>query len=104
VETLKRLIVPAALLLAVYWAVWGGEYSALEVRQARAAREAEAAELVRIRAQIDSLDALADSLENDPAALERLARELHGMIREGEVLYRFVEPPDSGDFPGDTVR
>ena len=27
--------------------------------------------------------------------LERLARERFGLIRDGEVLYRFV-PPDSG--------
>jgi cell division protein FtsB len=103
VAKLKRLIVPAALLLAAYWAMFGGEYSVFEVRRARLAREAEAAELERIRMEIDSLGLLSDSLETDPALLERLARERYGMIKDGEVLYRFAEPHDSAA-PGDTLR
>jgi cell division protein FtsB len=104
VAALKRLILPAALLLAAYWAIWGGEYSALQVRRARLARDAEAAELERIRAGIDSLTAFADSLEHDPMALERLARERYGMIKDGEILYLFVEPPDSGEVGRDSLR
>ena len=95
-EKLKRLVVPAALLLAAYWAMFGGEYSVFEVRRARAAREAEVADVERIRLEIDSLELLTDSLENDPELLERLARERYGMIKDGEVLYRFAEPRDSG--------
>ena len=101
---LKRLIVPAALLLGAYWAVFGGEYSVFEVRRARSAREAEAAELARLQHEIDSLEALQDSLENDPGMLERLARERYGMIKDGELLYRFAEPGDSGALGGDTLR
>jgi cell division protein FtsB len=103
VAKLKRMIVPAGLLLAAYWAVFGGEYSVFEVRRARLAREAEAAELERIRHEIDSLATLTDSLEDDPALLERLARERYGMIKEGEILYRFTEPRDSGA-GSDTLR
>ena len=101
---LKRLIVPAALLLAAYWAVFGGEYSIFEVRSARAARELEAAELERVRHEIDSLGVLIDSLDSDPAVLERLARERYGMIKDGELLYRFTEPRDSGVAARDTLR
>jgi hypothetical protein len=39
---------------------------------------------------------LAGKLESDDAAIERIARERFGMIREGEILYRFV-PVDSGN-------
>ncbi|MBW3535830.1 MAG: septum formation initiator family protein [Gemmatimonadetes bacterium] len=94
---LRRLILPAMLGLAAYWAVFGGEYSVFEVRRARQGAAAEAAALERLRQEIDSLQARADSLESDSAALERLAREHFGMIRDGEVLYRFAEPepPDS---------
>jgi cell division protein FtsB len=95
VARLSRVILPAALLLAGYYAVFGGEYSVMEVRRARAARAAEAAEVARLRTENDSLRALMDSLEHDPATLERLARERFGLIRDGEVLYRFA-PPDSG--------
>ena len=101
---LKRLIVPAALLLGAYWAVFGGEYSIFEVRRARVDREVEAVELARLQHEIDSLQALRDSLENDPGMLERLARERYGMIKDGETLYRFVDPPDSGALGRDTLR
>ena len=48
---------------------------------------------------MEGLRARADSLENDPAAVERLAREQYGMIREGEVLYRFVEEDSTPSRP-----
>jgi cell division protein FtsB len=92
---LGRLLCPAALVLAAYGAIFGGEYSVFEVSRARRDRELELTDLARIQHEIDSLGAWRDSLENDPATLERLARERYGMIRAGEVLYRFAEP-DSG--------
>jgi cell division protein FtsB len=101
VARLTKLLLPGALLLAGYYAVFGGEHSVLEVRRARADRVAEAAEVARLRAENDSLRALVDSLENDPVMLERLARERFGLIRDGEVLYRFA-PADTGAV-GDSV-
>ncbi len=94
---LKRLVLPGILLLAAYYAVFGGEYSYFALRRARKQVVREQAVLAERRHQIDSLRAWADSLEIDPATLERLARERFGMIREGETLYQFAEPPDSGD-------
>ena len=92
---LKWAIVPGLLLLAAYYAVFGGEYSIFELRAAKASVEIERTNLAELRLQIDSLRAWADSLEVDSATLERVAREEYGMIREGETLYRFVE--------GDTI-
>lgn len=94
---LKRFVLPALLLLAAYYAVFGGEYSIFEVRRARAEVEAARAELAELELRIDSLRARADSLENDPATLERIARERFGMIREGETLYRFAQPSADGE-------
>ena len=91
---LTRFIVPAALLIAAYYAIFGGEHTFFDLRRARADREVEAAELVRLKQANDSLKALVDSLQSDPVLLERLARERFGMIRDGEVLYRFA-PGDS---------
>src|SRR5439155_10358186 len=88
VGRLTRLLLPAAVLLAGYYAVFGGEHSIMDLRRTRAARAAELVELGRVRAQNDSLRSLVDSLEHDPAMLERLARERFGLIRDGEVLYR----------------
>lgn len=94
---LKRVILPALIGLAVYFAVFGGEYSVLEVRRARAEREAQALRLAEVERVNDSLRAWGDSLETDSATIERVARERYGMIREGEVLYRITPPPDSTD-------
>ena len=90
-DTLKRLVVPALLLVAAYYAVFGGEYSVFEVRSARASVEVERATLEDLHVEIEALQAAADSLRSDPATIERVAREKFGMIREGETLYRFAE-------------
>ena len=88
----KRLILPILLGLAVYYALFGGEYSMLELQKARKDIKAQEAELVLLRGEVEYLRARADSLENDSATLERIARERFGMIRPGEILYRFAEP------------
>jgi len=33
-----------------------------------------------------------DRLQHDPSELEQLARDQLGMVRDGEVVYQFVEP------------
>lgn len=107
---LNRVLLPALLVVAAYYALFGGEYTVFEARETRARIEAEAAALDELREDIDSLRALADSLESDSAALERVARERFGMIRDGEVLYRFAEPSGrdsaggAGDRPGEGRR
>jgi len=103
---LKRLVLPGLLGLAAYYALFGGEYSYFELKATREAAEKEAAELAERRRQIDSLRAWADSLRVDSATLERLARERFGMIREGEILYRFAESGDTAapDTTGAVVR
>ena len=94
----RRLLTGGVLALAAYYARWGGEYSAFHlVRLKRERREAEA-RLAQTRAEADSLKALAGKLEGDDAEVERIARERFGMIRDGELLYRFV-PVDSAAPP-----
>jgi len=76
--------------VALYYALWGGEYSAFDLGRLAERRQAELAALASIRAEADSLHHLADLLEDDPATIEAVAREEFGMIRDGETLYRFV--------------
>jgi cell division protein FtsB len=90
-----RVLLPALLGLAIYYAVFGGEYSLLELRRAKREIAQQEQELSLLRRSVDSLTAWVDSLQNDSATLERLARERFGMIRDGEVLYRLAEPRDS---------
>ena len=84
---------------AVYFALFGGEYSLLELRRLRTDLATEQARLDSAQAEIARLRARVDSLQNDSATIERLARERYGLIRPGERLYRFVEedtvPPDT---------
>ena len=98
----RRLLFPALVLLALYYAVFGGEYSVFEVRRAHSERTESAAQLAELTAEVEALRARADSLESDPAVLERIAREKFGMIRDGELLYRVVpaQDPDVPDEAG----
>ncbi len=96
-----RLILTALVGLALYYALFGGEYSVFELRRAREDRARAQAELGRLQRENDSLRAWVDSLENDSATLERIARERFGMVRPGEVLYRFAEPDSAQE---DTTR
>jgi len=97
----RRLILPTLLGLAVYYALFGGDYSLLELQRARSEINAQEQELTLLREEVEYLRARADSLQNDSATLERLARERFGMIRDGEVLYRMAEPRDTA---ADTLR
>lgn len=91
-SSIKRLVVPSILALAAYYAVFGGEYSAFELRSVRADINVEERKLADVQQEIDLLSAWADLLANDAATIERVAREDFGMIRDGETLYRFAEP------------
>ena len=92
-----RYVVGGVLLAgATYFALFGGEYSLLELARIRRERGLEAERLGALRAEVESRAAYTDSLENDPATIERMARERWGLIKPGERLYRFDESaPDS---------
>ncbi len=92
---MKRLILPALIGLSAYFALFGGEYSVFEVGRVRAERVDLERRLVELERSNECLRAWALALESDSATIERLARERYGMIREGEVLYRFTGPQDS---------
>jgi cell division protein FtsB len=91
------LTILGMLLLAAYFAIFGGEYTVFELRKLEALEVRASAELANVEAEIDSLAALALELRDDPEAIERVARERYGMIREGEILYRFQETPEPPD-------
>ena len=89
---------------AAYYALFGGEYSLMEMRRLEREQVAEAARLEQTRNEVTALRARADSLEKDSAALERIARERYGMIRKGERLYRFVDSASGKPVERDTTR
>lgn len=86
-----RIALAVVVGAALYYALFGGEYSVFDVRRLEQRAIEEQARLDSLRAEVAALEARADSLQNDSAAIERIARERYGLIKPGERLYRFVE-------------
>ncbi len=84
-----RGLVAGLLLLAGYYALFGGVYSVFDMRGMRAERKALVSRLDSLIARTDSLAQRGDSLASDPLAIEREAREEHGLIKDGEIVFRF---------------
>ena len=88
----KRLLVAAGALAALWFAIEGGEYGTRDLA-GQTRRKA------RLQASIDSAQHVVDSLrrykkrlETDPVLQERIAREEFGMVRgDKEILYRIAE-------------
>lgn len=87
----------AVIVLAVLFAVEGGEYSTLDLFKLQRQATDEAAEVRRLQRVVDSLGKAANAIERDPKVQERVARESFGMIRKGEFLYKLVRPDTAGD-------
>ncbi|MCC6875420.1 MAG: septum formation initiator family protein [Sandaracinaceae bacterium] len=43
----------------------------------------------RLRAEVHRLRAEVHGLRNDPVMIERIARDEHSMVREGEIVFQF---------------
>lgn len=106
-ERLSRVALPGLLLLGLYYAFFGGRFSVFELRGAEEQRTELERELFRLQRENDELRDWADALENDPVALERIAREKYRMVKPGERLYLVPEesPVDGASDAGDaTIR
>jgi len=45
----------------------------------------------RLRREVRDLDRQVDALRSDPAAIERIARDELGMVRDGELIFQFPQ-------------
>ena len=81
------------LLLVLQYRLWVGEGSFAEVVSLQRDIEEQQAELERLRARNQALQAEVDSLKNDLEAVEERARSDLGMIREDEVFLQVLEKP-----------
>jgi cell division protein FtsB len=89
-----RLAVGGFLLgCAAYFTFFGGDYGLFELHRVQRERAIEQQRADDVRADVERLRARRDSLLDDPATIERVARERYGLIRDGERLYRFAAPP-----------
>ena len=90
---LKRLAVALGLVLVVYFAVQGGEYSTTDLFRQQRMQEAMRHTIDSLQHDVDSLTRLKRRLTSDPALQERIAREEIGMVRsDKELIYRFDRP------------
>ena len=91
---LKRVVGILAVAAMALFAVEGGEYGTIDLLKLKAQVRTERDSIVRLRTDVDSLTRLEAALKTEPATQERVAREVFGMIRPGEMLYQVV-PADS---------
>jgi cell division protein FtsB len=89
---LKLLLLRLAIVFAVYFALQGGEYSTYDLFRQRQRERMLTRSLDSLQHDVDSLRALRRLIQTDPATQERIAREDFGMIREKELLFRFIDP------------
>jgi cell division protein FtsB len=78
----------ALVLLAAGLAVYGGN-QVLRVGQLRRELEAIERDIVTLRARTEELTRTVDRLRNDPAYIEKLAREELGYVRPDETVLKF---------------
>ena len=89
---MKPLLFRLAIVFAVYFALQGGEYSTYDLFRQRQRERMLRQTVDSLAHDVDSLTTLRRLLESDPATQERIAREDFGMIREKELLFRFLDP------------
>ena len=88
---IQRFLFPGLVAIAAYYALFGGEYTAFDLRQIRAEVESSGTLVLGLEERTGVLASRAEALEHDPRTIEALARENFGLIRDGEILYRFAD-------------
>ena len=84
-----------ALLLFVGLGVYGWQ-GVVRLRYMRHQLETLERDNVTLRQQAERLTQTIDRLRNDPAYLERIAREEQGMVRPGETILKFPAKDAAG--------
>ena len=89
----RRLIVlgvgAVALVVLTSWTISG----MLGVRAIHREIAGAEREIATLRAHSQTLAQMIDRLRNDPAYIEKLVREEHGFVREGESVLKFPPKP-----------
>jgi cell division protein FtsB len=91
-----RLLGSAALtVLTLGLAVYGGN-QVLRVTHLRQELETVERDIVSLRARAEELSRTVERLRNDPAYIEKLAREEFGYVRPDETVLKFPSGPRGG--------
>ena len=89
---MRVLLLRLALVFAIYFALQGGEYSTYDLFRQRDRERTLTQAIDSLQRDVDSLTRLKRLIESDPATEERIAREDFGMVRDRELLFRFLDP------------
>ncbi len=73
-----------------------GDHGYLAMRRARADVDRLREEIQKLNEENRRISGEVRALKNDPAAIERLAREEMGLARPGELIFRLPENPADG--------
>jgi cell division protein FtsB len=92
----KRAVLGLVLVALALFALEGGTYGTRDLLALKRQVRDEKGRIAQLRREVDSLARIERALKTDPVTQERVAREVYGMIRPGEILYQVV--------PGDTNR
>lgn len=87
------------IILGLQLRLWIGDGSVAEVSRLNDAIEEQATENAELEARNQELLTEVDELKSGTDAVEEMAREELGLIKEGETFYMIVEP-DSSDQAG----
>ncbi len=90
----SRWLVALVVVVALVFAVQGGEYSTFAWLKLRREERAEVARVAELQRTVDSLLAYAKKVETDPETQERIAREQYRMLKPGEHVFLFLEGKD----------
>lgn len=97
---MKKIILGILIVMGVYFALFSGEYSTLDLIKQRKTRDRLLYVADSLQSQVDSLIKIDAMIRSDPVTQEKIAREEFGMVRgDNEILYRFIGPSflDSSD-------
>jgi cell division protein FtsB len=78
-------------IAAIGFAVQGGEYGTTDLLLIRGKLAEQQAIVDSLEKRVAELAAYKKAVETDPLVQERIAREEFGMVKPGEVLYRFAD-------------
>jgi cell division protein FtsB len=90
----KNLLIVAGVLLLLYFLVTRvvGEMGVVKYYRMKAQYYALMEEIAKLKQDNVRLRKDVDSLKNDPAYLERVARDKLGLARPGEIVYYYGQP------------
>jgi len=95
----RRLPIAAgsvAVLGILGYVYLGGSHGLIRIYRLKKERDALRHQILELQAKREIILRENRQLREDPAAIERVAREELGMVKDGEIVYRFVKPePDS---------